>query len=142
MSHNYTKIKRTKLCRYHSERRYERHKRGHYSNKHWSKRKTCGESLMKMESISKTTILGAGFESLVLQIINAIFSAENNKKFKDFFKEKPSKTEMDAYMKEHTKECVRIIHSGFKKAQSLIVDGLLQIQSEKKVARSLSLKSL
>lgn len=44
---------------------------------------------------------------------------------------------MDAYMKIYAKESVRIIHSGFKKAQSLIIDGLLQIQSEKKATKEI-----
>ncbi len=137
MTNRSTKIRRKKLYRYHCERRYKRHKRGHYSNKHWRRRNACVISPMKRNPISKATILGAEFESLVLQIIDAIFSAEENKNLKKFFKEKPSKTEMDAYMKIHAKESVRIIHSGFKKAQSLIIDGLLQIQAEKKVTKKL-----
>ena len=81
------------------------------------------------------TILGTEFESLVLRIVDAIFSLDKNQEIQEFFKHKPSEDEMRSYMMAHAQESVRTIHTGFKKAQNLIINGLIQIQSEIKKAK-------
>lgn len=128
----HTKIKKKKMSRYHSEKRYKRKRRGHYSHyKYRGKRvKRANVRIYKSE-----TILGEEFESLVLQIIDAIFPLDKNQEIQKFFNNKPSEDEMRSYMMAHAQESVRIVHRGFKKAQILIINGLLQIQSEIKRAK-------
>ena len=128
----YTKIKKKKMYRYHSEKRYKRKRRGHYSHyKYRGKRvKRANVRIYKSE-----TILGEEFESLVLRIVDAIFPLDKNQEIQKFFNNKPSEDEMRSYMMAHAQESVRIVHRGFKKAQILIINGLLQIQSEIKRAK-------
>lgn len=132
MTQRHTKIKKKKMYRYHSENRYKRKKRGHYSHyKFRSKRtKRTNTRIYKSESI-----LGRKFESFVLQIVDAIFPIDNNQEIQKFLKNKPSEEEIRSYMQEHAQESVRINHAGFKKAQNLIIKGLLQIQSEIKTSK-------
>ena len=123
----HSKIKKKKMYRYHSEKRYKRKRRGHYS--HYKCRGKREKRATVMIYISET-ILGAEFETLVLRIVDAIFSLDKNQETQEFFKHKPSEDEMRSYMMAHAQESVRTIHTGFKKAQNLIINGLIQIQSE------------
>lgn len=95
----HTKIKKKKMSRYHSEKRYKRKRRGHYSHyKYRGKRvKRANVRIYKSE-----TILGEEFESLVLQIIDAIFPLDKNQEIQKFFNNKPSEDEMRSYMMAHT----------------------------------------
>lgn len=129
-----TKIKKKKMYRYHSEKRYKRKRRGHYSvyKCRGKKGKRTYARIYKSETISESK-----FESFVLRIIDAIFPLEKSKKIQKFFNNKPSEEEIRSYKIAHAQESVRTVHAGFKKAQILIVNGLLQIQSEIKISKEL-----
>ena len=128
----YTKIKKKKMYRYHSEKRYKRKRRGHYSHYKYRDQRARRANVRIYKS---ETLLSAEFESLVLRIVDAIFPLDKNQEIQKFFNNKPSEDEMRSYMMAHAQESVRIVHRGFKKAQILIINGLLQIQSEIKRAK-------
>lgn len=121
----YTKIKKKKMYRYHSEKRYKRKRRGHYSHYKYRDQRARRANVRIYKS---ETLLRAEFESLVLRIVDAIFPLDKNQEIQKFFNNKPSEDEMRSYMMAHAQESVRIVHRGFKKAQILIINGLLQIQ--------------
>ena len=66
----YTKIKKKKMYRYHSEKRYKRKRRGHYSHYKYRDQRARRANVRIYKS---ETILSAEFESLVLRIVDAIF---------------------------------------------------------------------
>ena len=80
--------------------------------------------------------MGAKFESLVIRIIDAIFPLGKSQEIQMFFKNKPSEEEIRSYFRIHAQDSVRAVHAGFKKAQYLIIEGLLQIQSEIKRSKA------
>ena len=66
----YTKIKKKKMYRYHSEKRYKRKRRGHYSHYKYGDQRARRANVRIYKS---ETLLRAEFESLVLRIVDAIF---------------------------------------------------------------------
>lgn len=83
------------------------------------------------------TPLGTEFETLVITIIEAIFPVDKDDEIKGFFAKRPTEREISSFLRERGKTAVRTIHKGFKKAQHLIIEELLKIQSEQKKVREL-----
>jgi len=83
------------------------------------------------------TPLGTEFETLVITIIDAIFPVDKDDEIKEFFAKRPTEREISSFLRERGKTTVRTIHKGFKKAQHLIIEELLKIQSEQKKVREL-----
>ena len=87
MAHRHNRIKRRKLLRFHSKKKYRRKKRGHYSQCKCLRR-TVNKKHGKTHS---ETLLGAKFESLVVKLVKVIFPLEKNSKIKKIFREAVTK---------------------------------------------------
>ena len=83
MAHRHNRIKRRKLLRFHSKKKYRRKKRGHYSQCKCLRRRTINKKQGKTHS---ETLLGAKFESLVVKLVKVIFPLEKNSKIKKIFR--------------------------------------------------------
>lgn len=127
MAHRHNRIKRRKLLRFHSKKKYRRKKRGHYSQCKCLRRRTINKKQGKTHS---ETLLGAKFESLVVKLVKVIFPLEKNSKIKKIFRGTVTKGHSCFLTKEYIQKTIRVIHAGFKKAQMLIIDNLIEIQQE------------
>lgn len=127
MTQRLTKIRKKRTYRYHLDNQYKKKRHGQFCHYKYRGKRTKRANAIIQKS---ETILGAEFESLVIQIIDAIFPLGNNQEIQLFFKNKPSEDEIRSYMRSHARESFRTIHAGFKKAQHLIIDGLLKIQPQ------------
>ena len=133
MTQIFSKIRKKKNCCYHSGNRYKKKRREHYNHYNCNGKRTKRSNARKYKA---ETILGAKFESLVIRIIDAIFPLGKSQEIQMFFKNKPSEEEIRSYFRIHAQDSVRAVHAGFKNAQYLIIEGLLQIQSEIKRSKA------
>lgn len=83
MAHRHNRIKKRKLLRFHSKKKYRRKKRGHYSQCKCSRRRTINKKQGKTHS---ETLLGSKFECLVVKLVEAIFPLEKNTNIKNIFR--------------------------------------------------------
>ena len=127
MAHRHNRIKKRKLLRFHSKKKYRRKKRGHYSQYKCLRRRTINKKQSKTYS---ETLLGTKFEHLVVELVKVIFPLEKDAEIKNIFIEAVAKENTCSFTKEYIHKTIRVIHAGFKKAQMLIINNLIEIQQE------------
>lgn len=127
-----TKINKRKNKRFDSQKRYKKVKRGRYSK--YSSRNCYRHTHKKdLKEIKDEGVLGKAFERLVSKILYEMFPIDRIDKVSKFLKTNPKKEDFLAFMTANAHNNMKIIHTGFKKSQQLIVSNLIRIQSKKNI---------
>lgn len=132
MTQKKTKISKRKYKRFHSDKRYKKIKRGHYSK--YSSR-NCYRHTHKepLKGIKDEGILGEDFETLVSKILYEMFPIDRIDRVSKFLRTNPKEEEFSAFMTVNAHKNLRTIHTGFKESQKMIVSNLIKIQSKIKI---------